>query len=204
MQSSAIELTAKKSSYGVDGTGRDSYIKFNNGGNFRGHVQEGRGKFERGLFPATGRGRINSDYTRIEGRPLHYIGDGTGRDVYIMYGNEHSAATREGSPRGTRADPTFWPPSATPSGAPSSNQATSTRAPRCSGAAACPPTSATSNATSTADSRSTRNTTTSTPRCGALSGTRSGRDCDPIMSILTIHRGISGDRGGWWATEGRI
>lgn len=84
MLASDIELTAKKSSYGVDGTGRDSYIKFNNGGNFRGYVQEGRGKFERGEFPTSGRGRINSDYVRVQGKPLHYIGDGSGRDSYIM------------------------------------------------------------------------------------------------------------------------
>jgi hypothetical protein len=39
MHSSYIELTAKKSHYGVDGTGRDTYINFNNGGNYRGFVQ---------------------------------------------------------------------------------------------------------------------------------------------------------------------
>ena len=48
-------------------------------------MQQGIGKFERGEFPTQGRGRINSSYVPIEGRPLHYIGDGTGRDVYIMY-----------------------------------------------------------------------------------------------------------------------
>jgi len=37
MQSSSIELTAKKSHYGVDGTGRDSYINHDNGGNYRGY-----------------------------------------------------------------------------------------------------------------------------------------------------------------------
>ena len=37
MQASAIQLTAKKSHYGVDGTGRDSYINFDNGGNYRGY-----------------------------------------------------------------------------------------------------------------------------------------------------------------------
>lgn len=45
MQASAIELTAKKSHYGVDGTGRDSYINFDNGGNYRGYRLEGLGKF---------------------------------------------------------------------------------------------------------------------------------------------------------------
>lgn len=84
MQASSIELTAKKSHYGVDGTGRDTYINFDNGGNYRGYLQEAIGKFERGEFPSKGRGRINSDYVNIRGKPLHYIGDGTGRDVYIM------------------------------------------------------------------------------------------------------------------------
>ncbi len=37
MIASSIELTAKKSHYGVDGTGRDSYINFDNGGNYRGY-----------------------------------------------------------------------------------------------------------------------------------------------------------------------
>lgn len=32
-------MTAKQTQYGVDGTGRDSYINFNNGGNYRGFVQ---------------------------------------------------------------------------------------------------------------------------------------------------------------------
>lgn len=85
MQASSIELTAKKSHYGVDGTGRDTYINFNNGGNYRGFTQEGRGKFERGTFDARPRGRISSSYVPVSGRPLHYIGDGTGRDCYIMY-----------------------------------------------------------------------------------------------------------------------
>ncbi len=45
MQASSIELTAKKTHYGVDGTGRDSYINQDNGGNYRGYGLEGRGKF---------------------------------------------------------------------------------------------------------------------------------------------------------------
>ena len=85
MQASSIQLTAKKTHYGVDGTGRDTYINFDNGGNFRGYHQQGLGKFQRGQFPTAGRGRINSSYVPIEGKPLHYIGDGSGRDTYIMY-----------------------------------------------------------------------------------------------------------------------
>lgn len=50
MQASSIEMTAKKSHYGVDGTGRDSYINFDNGGNYRGYKIEGLGKFELGTF----------------------------------------------------------------------------------------------------------------------------------------------------------
>jgi hypothetical protein len=95
MQASSIELTAKKTHYGVDGTGRDTYINFDNGGNFPGYCQQGLGKFERGEFPTAGRGRINSSYVPIEGRPLHYIGDGTGRDTYIMYFRIDLAPMRE-------------------------------------------------------------------------------------------------------------
>lgn len=50
MLASAIQLTAKKSHYGVDGTGRDTYINFDNGGNKRGYRLEGLGKFELGTF----------------------------------------------------------------------------------------------------------------------------------------------------------
>jgi hypothetical protein len=97
MQASSIELTAKKSHYGVDGTGRDGYINFDNGGNYRGYHQLGNGKFERGEFPTSGRGRINSSYVPVEGRPLHYVGDGTGRDTYIMYSMVYSVRRREAS-----------------------------------------------------------------------------------------------------------
>ena len=95
MQASSIELTGKKSHYGIDGTGRDTYINFDNGGNFRGYHQLGIGKFERGEFPTPGRGRINSSYVPIEGRPLHYTGDGTGRDTYIMYKILHLVQQKE-------------------------------------------------------------------------------------------------------------
>jgi len=65
MQASSIELTAKKTHYGVDGTGRDTYINFNNGGNYRGYTQLDIGKFERGEFTTKGRGRINSSYVPV-------------------------------------------------------------------------------------------------------------------------------------------
>lgn len=31
------------------------------------------------------RRRMDSNYVAIVGRPLHYVGNGTGRDSYIMY-----------------------------------------------------------------------------------------------------------------------
>jgi len=83
MKSSYIEMTARQTHYGVDGTGRDSYINFNNGGNYRGFLQQGKGKFEVGTFVHQKQHRQKS--VSIQGRPLHYIGDGTGRDCYIMY-----------------------------------------------------------------------------------------------------------------------
>jgi hypothetical protein len=108
MQASSIEITAKKTHYGVDGTGRDTYINFDNGGNYRGHVQHGLGKFERGEFPTGGRGRINSSYVPIEGRPLHYIGDGTGRDTYIMYFHSYAELRRAESPKDLAKSITSW------------------------------------------------------------------------------------------------
>lgn len=84
MIASPINLTAKKSHYGVDGSGRDSYIHFDNGGNYRGYRLEGLGKFEVGTFRQKTVSRRKS-YTNVEGRPLHYIGDGSGRDAYVMY-----------------------------------------------------------------------------------------------------------------------
>lgn len=110
MQSSSIQLTAKKTHYGVDGTGRDTYINFDNGGNYRGYVQHGVGKFQRGQFPTAGRGRINSSYVPIEGRPLHYIGDGTGRDVYIMYLNIYVEAMKVDSAKVAVKTQTFSKP----------------------------------------------------------------------------------------------
>jgi hypothetical protein len=29
--------------------------------------------------------KISKKYARIEGRPMHYFGDGSGRDFYVMY-----------------------------------------------------------------------------------------------------------------------
>ena len=83
MIASSIQMTAKKSHYGVDGTGRDSYINFDNGGNFRGYGLEGLGKFELGTMREKSVNKRKS-FTNIEGRPLHYVGDGTGRDYYVM------------------------------------------------------------------------------------------------------------------------
>ena len=76
-------MTAKKSHYRVDGTGRDSYINFDNGGNYRGYGLEGLGKFELGTYHKKVVNKRKS-YTNVEGKPLHYIGDGTGRDFYVM------------------------------------------------------------------------------------------------------------------------
>ena len=84
MRASSIELTAKKSHYGVDGSGRDSYINFDNGGNYRGYRLEGMGKFEIGSYKHN-KVEKRKSYTGIEGKPLHYVGDGTGRDFYVMY-----------------------------------------------------------------------------------------------------------------------
>jgi hypothetical protein len=92
----------------VDGTGRDTYINFDNGGNFRGYFQQAIGKFERGEFPTAGRGRINSSYVPIEGRPLHYIGDGTGRDTYIMYQFLYLALMRAVLLGASARNITFW------------------------------------------------------------------------------------------------
>lgn len=65
MRASSIQMTAKKSHYSVDGTGRDSYINFDNGGNFRGYRLEGTGKFEVGTMNATSTTNRRKSYSGI-------------------------------------------------------------------------------------------------------------------------------------------
>ncbi len=50
MKSSYTTYVPMKSHYNLDGTGRDSYITANNGGNYKGFIQNSGGKFERGEF----------------------------------------------------------------------------------------------------------------------------------------------------------
>ena len=45
----------------------------------------GVGKFERGEFGNTNKKYYQKHKQKIEGKPLHYVGDGTGRDFYVMY-----------------------------------------------------------------------------------------------------------------------
>ena len=78
-----IQRTVKKYHYGVDGTGRDMYIHFDNGGNYRGCRLEGLGKFQVGTFIKKVVHKRKA-HTNVEGKPVHYFGDGSGRDFYVM------------------------------------------------------------------------------------------------------------------------
>jgi hypothetical protein len=45
MLANPIKIISRTSNYNVDGTGRDTYINFDNGGNHRGLLIYGHGKF---------------------------------------------------------------------------------------------------------------------------------------------------------------
>ena len=69
----------KASYYRTNGTGRDTYISFNNGGCFQPmlkvHSQDH-------LFI-----RPKTAVSKTSLKSLHYISDGTGRDSYVQYGD---------------------------------------------------------------------------------------------------------------------
>ena len=67
--------------YKPDGAGRDSYILYNNGGEFRGGF---RVPEEKPLFPKIISNQQVYHSQRKEVPPVTYRGDGTGRDTYIL------------------------------------------------------------------------------------------------------------------------
>ena len=77
----------KTSYYRTDGSGRDSYISYDNGGTFK----------PMSNFPTNGRMMIRpvSAASKSSVRSLHYISDGSGRDSYIRIsdGGLHAAST---------------------------------------------------------------------------------------------------------------
>ena len=78
--------------YNANGGGRDSYI-FNNNGGFSvpntNSYQAPLGSMNRGGRPY----KYHSPKRQIEGRPIHYINDGTGRDTYIIETRAVSCST---------------------------------------------------------------------------------------------------------------
>ena len=73
---------AKPSAYAIDGSGRDSYINFDNGGLYRG--------YEPAYVPDTGTFGIKARKRHqaapsIESKRTKYFSNGTGRDAYIWY-----------------------------------------------------------------------------------------------------------------------
>ena len=77
--SAALQIAGKTRVYNTDGTGRDTYIGFNNGGNTASYNPTLQAKS--GLFRSPG-----SHFRRGDGsggKKLHYQVDGSGRDSYI-------------------------------------------------------------------------------------------------------------------------
>ena len=66
--------------YSPDGAGRDKYIIYNNGGQFRGGFSIPEDK---PLYPKIIYNKVHHSL-RKEVPPVTYRGDGTGRDTYIL------------------------------------------------------------------------------------------------------------------------
>ena len=76
---SILATAGKARIYNTDGTGRDTYIGFNNGGNTR--MYEPSQAQKGGKFPSHVPGmRVGGG---SPGKKIHYHVDGTGRDSYI-------------------------------------------------------------------------------------------------------------------------
>ena len=76
----ALEIVGKPRIYNIDGSGRDTYIGFNNGGNTELYspasaFKSGKLRSPRHQFRDLGLGSPNKKF--------HYPVDGTGRDSYI-------------------------------------------------------------------------------------------------------------------------
>ena len=69
-------LKPKYTNYSANGTGRDTYINFNNGGYFYPSLKNPGNK--RGLI------RPKTACNSISMKSLHYHSDGTGRDGYVV------------------------------------------------------------------------------------------------------------------------
>jgi hypothetical protein len=65
--------------YRGDGSGRDTYVLTDSGGNMKG----GRMALTGSKFRPSSVSRSRGDPVRLDGRPIHYRPDGSGRDNYI-------------------------------------------------------------------------------------------------------------------------
>ena len=82
-RNSAVSITPRTSYYRPDGSGRDTYISFDNGGcnapmTFHPHSATPK---------ASAAVRPHSAVSRSSARSLHYYSDGSGRDKYIKQGD---------------------------------------------------------------------------------------------------------------------
>lgn len=81
--STVFQIQGKTRVYNIDGTGRDTYIGFNNGGNTLKY--EARQQPRAGQMRTTG-GNLFFSYPKQRSaaiKNVHYHSDGTGRDSYV-------------------------------------------------------------------------------------------------------------------------
>ena len=103
---SVIEIAGKTRTYNINGTGRDTYISFDNGGNTARYTPV---KVEKPGKLMSPRSNFRLGGLGSPGRKIHYNVDGTGRDSYIhdndggfsyRYGRLNSKDTYVASLRG--------------------------------------------------------------------------------------------------------
>jgi hypothetical protein len=75
-------ITPKTSYYRTDGTGRDTYISFDNGGAFARMTAHAAA-----AIPRVGSATVRPKSAVSGARSLHYYSDGSGRDKYIKLGD---------------------------------------------------------------------------------------------------------------------
>jgi len=75
-------ITPKTSYYRTDGTGRDTYISFDNGGGFARMKTHATA-----AIPRAGSATVRPKSAAAGARSLHYYSDGSGRDKYIKLGD---------------------------------------------------------------------------------------------------------------------
>jgi hypothetical protein len=84
MSGKFFQIVGKTRIYHTDGTGRDTYVGFDNGGNTKMYEASKGCLTQNGKFNATTNGQFGYPKQRSAAvKSVHYHADGTGRDTYI-------------------------------------------------------------------------------------------------------------------------